>query len=614
MRRSTLLPDLSVPALLDALPMAAALTEGPEHRIRYLNAAFRRFPDLAEDGVTGRPLLELLPPPVEGLAAALAGAYATGRPVHARNVAYCGLSRGTTYWDLTVQPYGSGGQVRGLFLVLQETTAEVEARAASARRDDLLQSLLATEPVAVAVLRGPDLTFEYVNPGYCVLAEREPAAFLGRPFRETCLHCLGEGVVAAAEAVLSSGAPWECPDVRLPPATGGQEPRFASFRLVPTRDHAGAVDGVLLAAWETTELVRTQQVAEERAARLGAILGSMAEGVVLLDPDYQVQYFNETVRRIAPEFGWSGASLEDAIAALAPRDVEGRPLHLHDTPLREIFAGRAVNGFEMIVRSADGRDVVLSASGAPVRSGDRTAGAVLVFRDVTHRREMDRLKDEFIGLVSHELRTPTTTIRAGLNLLGRYGPALQGPLAQVFRDVQEEAARLHGLIEDMLELARLSAGADVTTEPVRLDRTVRAVVEAMGSEVRTHPILLDLPPSLPLVEAEPGHLAQLIRNLVENARKYAPPGTEVVVAATAAEGRVIVSVLDRGPGVPPEERELVFAPFHRGSGAVERAGGVGLGLTVCRRLVEAQGGRIWVEDRPGGGAAFRFSLRAIVDP
>jgi len=261
-------------------------------------------------------------------------------------------------------------------------------------------------------------------------------------------------------------------------------------------------------------------------------------------------------------------------------------------------------------------------------------------QDVSHFRELDRLKDEFINTVSHELRTPTTTIRGGALTLAKRGDMLEPEVRrQLLRDIAEESERLHHLVEDLLSMTRSRAGMQLTPEPLRLHRMVGKVIGSLGGRLGNHPVSVDVPADLPLAEADPLALEQVLRNLVENAGRHSPRGGRIEVSAraiaagqrpaTGATGandtarghdheparELLVRVADQGPGIPAEDRERVFEPFYRLPASVQSATqGAGLGLAVCRRLVEMSGGRIWAEARAAGGTAFAFTLPIAADP
>ncbi|HEY8491805.1 MAG TPA: ATP-binding protein [Dehalococcoidia bacterium] len=384
------------------------------------------------------------------------------------------------------------------------------------------------------------------------------------------------------------------------------EPSYWRVTFGPIREE-GHVAGLLILLEDLTQEVQARHAAEERAALLEAILESMAEAVVVVDGEGRVRMANQVARQ-AMAHDPRGSTLAEMRTVYDLRDPQGEPLPLEAWPLTRALAGETFHGEEVLAHRADGQDLVLSISGAPARDpAGRILAGVVVFHDITERRAVEQLKDELIGLVSHELRGPTTTIRGGLNLLRRYGPRLDYPLRDVLRDVEAEANRLDRLIRDLLDLARTEMGLVPASEPVAPLPLLTRLVEEYAALPDAHPVVLRAGPDLPPVLADPTYLEQVLRNLLENARKFSPPGAPVEVTAERRGRAVRFGVLDRGPGVPEADRQRIFQPFYR-TLAGHRAQGAGLGLTLAQRLVTAMGGQIWVENRPRGGAAFYFTI------
>ena len=220
--------------------------------------------------------------------------------------------------------------------------------------------------------------------------------------------------------------------------------------------------------------------------------------------------------------------------------------------------------------------------------------------------EADRLKDALIAAVSHDLRTPLTTIKALAHDLAEHGDER----AVI---IEEEADRLNRFVADLLDLSRLNAGElPVSLDVVAAEDLVGAALQRVSGSVGEREIRAELPPGEPLLLARMDFVQSLrvLVNLLENAHKYAPPGTPVELSVTAEGGRLAFRVADRGPGVPDHERERIFQPFYRRPGVTPDAGGAGLGLSISRRLAQAQGGTLAVEARPGGGSVFAFTLPA----
>ncbi len=220
------------------------------------------------------------------------------------------------------------------------------------------------------------------------------------------------------------------------------------------------------------------------------------------------------------------------------------------------------------------------------------------------------LREAFIGVISHELRTPITTIYGLSKMLRQRGASLDPEvMVSTIEDVEVEADRLRRLVEDLLVLSRAERGAvDVDGEPITLARVLGRVVDAERARLPGRVIELDVENGLPLVLGEETYVEQVVRNLLTNAAKYADPVTPIQVVVGAADDEVSVRVLDAGIGIPVEDTDRVFELFYRSSSATRMAGGAGIGLFVCRQLVEAMGGRIWAAPRSPVGTEVGFAL------
>jgi len=227
--------------------------------------------------------------------------------------------------------------------------------------------------------------------------------------------------------------------------------------------------------------------------------------------------------------------------------------------------------------------------------------------------EAEQLRTSLLSSLSHDLRTPLAGIEGAASSLaedhGRLDASTRRELAQTIVD---EARRMTRLVANLLDMVRVESGAlGVHREWHVLEEVVGVSLLRAEERLAGRPITTDLPPELPLVPIDDVLIEQVLINLLENAAKYTPAGSPIEVSARAARGEVLVTVADRGPGVPPEESEKIFEKFHR---AARGAGGVGLGLAICRGIIKAHGGRLWVDPREGGGAAFRFTLPIVGVP
>ncbi len=348
--------------------------------------------------------------------------------------------------------------------------------------------------------------------------------------------------------------------------------------------------------------------------RLLTVIENLPEAVVIADADGCINVHNRVAEQL-----WGHAPADITIEQLPSicglHEPDGRPLPWRETPLaRALLEGSATSSRELSIRRADGGEAPILSNCVPIRDHQgRITGAAEVFQDITKLKEIDRLKDDFVNTVSHELRTPTTTIRGGALTLLRRGDSLdESTKRQLLRDMSEEAERLHILVEDLLSLSRSQAGLLLTTEPIIPHRFVNHMILELGSRMGDHALTVRVPADLPMIEADPFCLEQIFRNLIENAVKFSPGGQRIEIEAEAGEGEVVFSILDRGRGIPAKDATRVFEPFYRSDEVISAgAQGAGLGLAVCQRFVRMQGGRIWMEPRPGGGTEVHFTIPTV---
>jgi two-component system sensor histidine kinase KdpD len=223
------------------------------------------------------------------------------------------------------------------------------------------------------------------------------------------------------------------------------------------------------------------------------------------------------------------------------------------------------------------------------------------------KAEAEALRSTLLSSVSHDLRTPLAAITGAATTLLHHDATLDLPgRRELLQTVCEEAEHLNRIIRNVLDMTRLESGAIIVKKEWQsLEEIVGVVLNRLADRLRSHPLTTGLPEDLPLVPFDPLLIEQVLTNLLENAVRYTPEGTPLELAASVREKALLVELADRGPGILPGQEERIFDKFVRGHGG---GAGVGLGLTICRAIVAAHGGRIWAENRPGGGAVFRFTL------
>jgi two-component system sensor histidine kinase KdpD len=225
------------------------------------------------------------------------------------------------------------------------------------------------------------------------------------------------------------------------------------------------------------------------------------------------------------------------------------------------------------------------------------------------RAETERLRNSLLSSVSHDLRTPLASITgAASTLLENEGRLDARTRRDLLETLHEEADRLNRLVQNLLEMTRLESGAlQVHTEWHSVEEVVGAALGRFGKALARRPVITRVPPELPLVPMDDVLIEQVLINLIDNALKYTPAESPIEVTAEDGGGTVLIEVADRGPGLPPGEERRIFEKFHRAE-AGPTVRGAGLGLAICRGIVHAHGGRIWAENRPGGGVTVRFTL------
>ncbi|MDP9151009.1 MAG: ATP-binding protein, partial [Myxococcota bacterium] len=259
------------------------------------------------------------------------------------------------------------------------------------------------------------------------------------------------------------------------------------------------------------------------------------------------------------------------------------------------------------LRGADGRQLLDTIANLTGSALERTQLAEEA-RQAALRIETEQLRNALLSSVSHDFRTPLAVVTGATSaLLDQSAPVDEAVRRDLLKTAHEEALRLNRLVGNVLDMTRLEAGAlKVHKDLQPIEEVIGSALNRLDDRLADRVVRTSIPADLPLVPLDSALIEQVLINLVENATKYTPPGSPLDVNVRALAGEVQIDVADKGPGVAPIDRERVFDKFYR---AREReGGGVGLGLTICRGIVGAHGGHIWVDDRPGGGAVFRFTL------
>ncbi len=256
----------------------------------------------------------------------------------------------------------------------------------------------------------------------------------------------------------------------------------------------------------------------------------------------------------------------------------------------------------------DGR--VFNAQITPIQK----IGLAVTMQDITHLKELDRIKSEFVSTVSHDLRSPLTAILGYVELIDRVGPVNDTQREFIHR-VQASVSNITSLINDLLDLGRIEAGFDALKEIVPIGPIIRFAVDSLRAryDEKDQQVLLEISDNLPTVLGNPVRLRQMVGNLVSNAIIYTQIGGKIIVRAKAQDDQFIFQVIDNGPGIPPGEQPYIFDKFYRASNVSSETPGTGLGLAIVKSIVENHMGRIWVESTLGQGAIFTVVLPTNVE-
>jgi signal transduction histidine kinase len=389
-----------------------------------------------------------------------------------------------------------------------------------------------------------------------------------------------------------------------------------------------------LEAQRLRELEQLNHALQRERATLAALMESMRDGIIVADSE-GIRYCSSHAAALlgtspgnalglSPE-AFLGYALRDAsrppgrddalpaVAGATPQSAEG--LTGYTAPAWLAPEG-AVD--EVTLPGPPRRDLRLEWF--PIVYGPQRLGYGLLLRDVTEDRALDRAKDEFTSMLSHELRSPIGIIKGfAATLLHADAELTDGDRMESLRFVEQASDQLLDLVNNLLDLSRISAGTfAVDPQPEHIGPLVESAARQLGAARGTHDVRVDVAPDLPLVRADAARVGQVLRNLLDNAMKYSPAGTVIrVSAAQAANGsEVVVSVSDEGHGISPAEQARLFERYQRGRDARARnVAGAGLGLAITRHLVQAHGGRIWVESPVPGrradeppGARLSFTL------
>jgi len=471
----------------------------------------------------------------------------------------------TTVVDAAVE---LSGAEEGSLLLLDETTGDLYMRAARNFQEDFVRTfrLPIRDTLAGQVLRtGEPITFNEKTP------QKIKTSYLVHTLIYMPLKVQGRVIGVLGVDNRQSGHPF-------------------------TEDHITLITALAGFAAIAIENARLFTHSEVERNKLETILTQVEDGVVVVGVDGKIILVNRTAR--------SAFNLEDII-------LEGKPAKevFQHPDILDIFEDNKPHISRTEINLDDGR--VLNAQITPIPE----VGLAVTMQDITHLKELDRIKTDFVNTVSHDLRSPLTAILGYVELIDRAGPTTEQQ-KEFIRRVQFSVNNITSLINDLLDLGRIEAGFDARKEIVALPAIIQYAVEGLRNRYteKNQTITLDIPKDLPCILGNPVRLRQMIANLVSNSIKFTPKDGKVAIRARSEAGQLILQLIDNGPGIPPADQPYIFDKFYRGSNISYDAPGTGLGLAIVRSIVENHQGRIWLNSTLGQGTVFTVVLPIAEQP
>jgi PAS domain S-box-containing protein len=450
---------------------------------------------------------------------------------------------------------------------------------------------------------------------------KEQAAAIGRHPRP----------VGTLGLVAHDGQVVRTPDVREHPAFRGfppQHPEVKALLGIPIRyrgvnlgniylgNKVGAVsftseDQEMIELLASQAAISLQQAylraaVEVQRAQLQGILDSVPHGLAFIDAESDQVVANPAAATILGQAVAPAVGRAKYVGNILTSDL--RPLRLEELPSTRALSGEEVVRQELVIRRADGGLVPVLAGAAPVRSRDgRVAGAVVTFEDITALKELERLREEFAAVVAHDFRSPINTILLQVGMLERLrvGDRMEVPWSSIER-IAANANRLNQMTADLLDASRIEAArVSLEKQPIDVSEAVTGLIERLRPIFGNHAMEVMVQAPLPAVMLDQARFEQILGNLLENAAKFSPNETPIVVHLAPSDGGVLISVQDQGIGISADELPKLFDRFYQSKRARAKKVGLGLGLYISKGLVQAHGGRLWAESIPGKGSTFR---------
>ena len=377
----------------------------------------------------------------------------------------------------------------------------------------------------------------------------------------------------------------------------------------------------MFASQAATVIANARRHRDEQRARadLEALVNTTPVSVLVFDAKTgELKSVNREARRIVGDLHEPDRAAEDLLDELTVRRADSRETSLAEFPLSQALqVGETVRAEEIVLQTPDGRSVTTLVNATPIRSEQGEVESVVVtLRDMTPLKELERMRAEFLAMVSHELRTPLTSVKGSITtLLDPTAFLNPAETLQFHQIIDAQTDRMRELIADLLDVARIESGMlSVFPKPTEVANLVSEANNAFQSGGGKHALHIDLAPDLPRIMADRLRMIQVLSNLLANAARHSSNASPIRVSVSREGLLVVISISDKGKGIPAASLPHLFRKFSR-IDAEDQGGDTGLGLAICKGIVEAHGGRIWAaSDGPGLGTTITFTVPTVEEP
>lgn len=360
-------------------------------------------------------------------------------------------------------------------------------------------------------------------------------------------------------------------------------------------------------------LIKQNREIEEERAKINAMLSNIGDGVIGTTDKGNIYFLNKSAEDLL------NVKIDSVLGKIFLQEIQtvddrGNPIDTNKHPLRNaMLTRRVIYSREFSLKKSDGNLIPVSITASPVILRGNIIGGIIIFRDITKEREIDRMKTEFISLASHQLRTPLSAMRWFSEMLldGDIGE-LSPEQKEVITNINKSNQRMIELVNSLLNISRIESGRMVVEpEPTNIKELVDEVILELQPKIqeKKHSLAVSVHGSLPLINIDPRLVRHVYMNLLTNAIKYTPEGGQIIVLISQSDQDIISQVSDNGLGIPKKQQDRLFQKFFRAENVVRVVtDGTGLGLYLVKAIVEASGGKIWFQSEEGKGTSFWFSL------